>query len=143
MQDLEIAKKRLSEEKLTLVIVKNAEVVFETGLHGISGFLDAIEKLENELVDASVADRVAGKAVALLCIHARTKALYAETLSRKAKEFLEENLIHHEYDKLVENILRLDKTGICPFEKAAMEISNPRDAYVRLKTLQTSSRHGD
>jgi len=139
MQDLDIAKRRFSEEKFTLVIVKNTKVIFETRLHGISGFLRAIEKLENRLTDASVADKVAGKAVALLCAHAKIKALYAETLSRNAKEFLEENLIHHEYDKLVENILGLDKAEICPFEKAAMEISDPEDAYARFKTLPTSS----
>lgn len=138
MLDLEIAKKRLSEDGLTLSIVKNGEVVFETGSHGVSGFLEAVEKFGDELEGASVADRIVGKAVALLCVYARVRAIYALVLSRNAKEALEENMVHHEWKHLVENILDANKNELCPFEKLAMEISSSRDAYERLKALQTS-----
>lgn len=136
MQDLERAKKRLSEKGLTLSIVKNAETIFESVSHGVSGFLEAVEKFEDELGGASVADRVAGKAIALLCVYARIKAVYAITLSERAKAVLEKSAIHHEWDYLVESILDIDKVGICPFEKLATGISDPAEAYERLKALQ-------
>jgi hypothetical protein len=143
MSDLEKAKKRLLKKNLTLSIVKNGETVFETGSHGISGFLEAVEKFGNELEDASVADRVAGKAIALLCIYSSVRAVYALTLSMKAKELLEENAVHLEWKNLVDNILSPDGSRTCPFEQLAMEISNPHEAYSRLKALQEScSRRG-
>jgi hypothetical protein len=73
MTDLEIAKTELYDENLTLAIVKNGAVLYSTKSHRISGFLDAIEKRGENLQGASLADRVAGKAVALLCAQAKIK----------------------------------------------------------------------
>jgi hypothetical protein len=142
-QDLTIAKKRLSEEEsLTLTMAKNGEIIFETYSHGISGFLEAVEKLGDMLNGASVADKVVGKAIALLCVYAKVKVVYAATLSKGAKAFFEKHGVYHEWDELVENILDYKKAGICPFEKLATEISNPNEAYKRLKALQNSLKHG-
>ena len=138
MSDLDIAKSRLYEEDLTLAIVKNGEVLFETRSHRISGFLGAIEKLGDALEGAAVADRVAGKAIALLCVYAKISDVYAEVLSKKAKAVFEENGIRHEWKELVANILNLNKSRVCPFEKAAAEISDPKDAYKAFKALQES-----
>ncbi len=136
MSDLDIAKSKLYEKELTLTIVKNGEVIFETDSHRISGFLGAIEKFGAELEGASVADRVAGKAIALLCVYAKISAVYAEILSRKAKTIFEENQVSHEWKKLVANVLDLNKSGVCPFEKAASGISDPKDSYRAFKALQ-------
>jgi hypothetical protein len=142
MKDLEIAKKRLNEKRLTLSIVKNGEVIFETVSSGISGFFEAIEKFGNGLEGASVADRVTGKAIALLCVYAKIKAVYAMVLSKGAKTVFEKYAIHCEWKELVENILDVKKAGICPFEKLAEEISNPKDAYKRLKLCKKSMKTG-
>jgi len=142
MQDLEIAKKRLSEKSLTLSIVKNGKVVFEDASNGISGFLQAIEKFGDELEGTSVADKVTGKAIALLCVYAKVKEIYAIILSKGAKSVLEKYVVRHEWKNLVEKILNADRTEICPFEKLAKEISNPNNAYRRLKALQKSLKHG-
>jgi hypothetical protein len=138
MRDLEIAKKRLHEKKVTLSIVKSGEVLFETSSSRISGFLEAIEQLGENLEGASLADRVAGKAVALLCAYAKIKEIYADVLSEKAKEVFEENSIGYEWKELVENVLDLNKNGVCPFEKAANGIANPKESYKIFKALQKS-----
>ena len=142
MQDLEVAKKRLNEKSLTLSIVKNGEIIFETVSNGISGFLEAIEKFGDGLEGTSVADRVTGKAIALLCVYAKVKAVYALILSKGAKSLFEKHAIHHEWNELVENILDVNKTRICPFEKLAKEISDPKNAYRKLKILQNSLKRG-
>jgi len=143
MQDLETAKKALLKKGLTLAIAKNGDTIFETASNGISGFLEAIEKHGDRLEGATVADRVAGKAVALLCVCAKIKAVYATVLSKKAKDVFEKYAVYYEWDNLVENILDVNKAGTCPFEKLAEEISNPRDAYRRLKALQNSLKTSD
>jgi hypothetical protein len=138
MSDLDTAKSRLHKEDLTLVIVKNSQVLFETGSHRISGFLGAIEQLDAGLEGASVADRVAGKAIALLCVYAGIRHVYAEVLSRKAKAVFEEHGIPSEFEELVDNILDLNRSGVCPFEKAASGISDPEAAYAAFKALLQS-----
>ena len=135
MQDLEIAKNQLYEKQLTLAIVKNGQVLFQTNSHRISGFIGAIDKLGTQLNGASVADRVAGKALALLCVYAGIREVYAEVLSRKAKAVFEENKVAVEWKQLVDNVLDLNKTDTCPFEKAAAGISDPKDSYVAFKAL--------
>ena len=138
MNDLEIAKTQLQRKELTLVIVKNGEVLFETHSHRISGFLGAIEKFGTLLEDAAVADTVAGKAVALLCVYAKISNVYAEVLSEKARAVFEENGIGHEWKELVDNILNFNKSQVCPLEKAAAGIFDPRDAYKAFKALPES-----
>jgi hypothetical protein len=138
MNNLEIAKHMLHKKELTLAIVKNGEVLFETRSHRISGFLGAIEQLGDDLEGTSLADRVVGKAIALLCVYTKTKEVYAEVLSKKAKTLFEQNGVHHEWKELVNNVLDLNKSGVCPFEKAAESISDPKDAYRTFKALQES-----
>ena len=136
MQDLETAKILLNQKKLTLIIVKNGQTLFETKSQRISGFLNAIEQLGKQLENASLADKVAGKAVALLCVCAGISAVYAETMSKKAKDVLRQNGIYHEWLELVENILDEKRQETCPYEKEAASISNPQEAYGRFKILQ-------
>jgi hypothetical protein len=138
MNDIEKAEHVLYGKELTLAIVKNGGVLFETRSHRISGFLGAIEQLGEELEGASLADRVAGKAIALLCVYAKIRGVYAEVLSRKAKIVFEQNGVHHEWKEQVGNVLDLNKKGVCPFEKAAESIGDPKDAYRTFKALQES-----
>jgi hypothetical protein len=135
MQDLETAKKQLHNKQLTLAIVKNGQVLFQTDSHRISGFIGAIEKFGTQLNGASVADRVAGKALALLCVYAGIVEVYAEVLSRKAKAVFEENKVAVEWKEIVDNVLDLNKIGVCPFEKVAADISDPKASYVAFKAL--------
>ena len=135
MTDLEIAKTELYEENLTLAIIKNGSLLYSTKSHRISGFMEAIEKCKENLIGASLADRVVGKAVALLCVYAKVKEVYAAVLSRKAHEILKKNNISCHWNQLVDNVLDPNKTGICPFEKAAAEISEPQKAYKTFKGM--------
>jgi hypothetical protein len=140
MRDLDIAKSRLFKEDATLVIAGKGKVLFKTDSHRISGFLGAIEQLGAQLEGAAVADRVAGKAMALLCSYAGISEVYAKVLSRKAKAVFEEKEIPCEWNALVDNILDLNRSNVCPFEKAAAEISDPAMAYSTFKAMQSSSK---
>ncbi len=135
MQDLQLAKKQLYKGDLTLAIVKNGELLFQTDAHRISGFLRAIDQFGDELKGASVADRVAGKALALLCVYAGITQVYAEVLSKKAQTVFEEGNITVDWKELVDNVLDQTKTRVCPFEKIAADILDPKDAYGAFKAL--------
>ncbi len=136
MTDLDIAKNELYEQNLTLAIVKNSQILYETKTHQITGFLNAIQKCQNQLEGASVADRVVGKAIALLCAYAKTKEVYAAVLGRQAQRILKTHKITCQWNQLVDNILDSTGQSMCPFEKAATNITDPEKAYTTFKDLQ-------
>ena len=132
-QDLEFAKLKLIENGLSLVIVKKGTVIFETKKQGISGFLQAIETLNQDLVGASVADKIVGVAAALLCVYSGVSSVFALTISEGGIRVLEDNKIVCLFEKKVSNILNRSKTDVCPFEKLAMDSRSPEEAYLKLK----------
>jgi len=133
MKDLETAKKALTERQLTLCVVKEGFIIFESKTHGVSGFMEAVEEFKSRLDGASVADRVVGKAIALLCVYVNARAIYAATISNAAKALLDGSSVYLEWDSLVENILSADRSKTCPFEQLVDRITDPADAYRKLK----------
>jgi len=141
--DIRLAKRELHENNLNLIIVKRERIVFETGAHGIGGFLLAIEKLGKKMVGSAVADRIVGRAAALLCAYGEVASVFAAygevasvfavTISEDGMQILRENAIPCEYENVVSNILSYDRTDICPFEKLAADLRNPKEAYAKLK----------
>jgi hypothetical protein len=134
-QDLELAKLKLIKENLSLVIVKNGKVIFETKKQGISGFLEAIEKLDKNLVASSAADKLVGVAAAMLCVYAGVGSVFVLTISDGGTRVLEDNNIAYLFEKKVSHILNRSKNDVCPFEKLAMSSGSPDEAYVKLKSL--------
>ena len=135
MHDLEVAKNRLTHENYSLVIAKSEKIVFATRQSGVSGFLQAIDKFsKDDLASSFVADRVVGRAAAMLCVYCCVKAVYAVVLSETGKEVLEKNSIPFQFESLVPNILNRQKTATCPFEQIVSSISKAEEAYKKLKS---------
>ncbi|MCS7125063.1 MAG: DUF1893 domain-containing protein [Candidatus Bathyarchaeota archaeon] len=142
-EDLEIAKNELRRKNLTLVIVKDSKVLFESKAHGVSAFLEALEKLRVQMEKASIADKVVGKAIALLSVYAGIKAVYAAILSLEARGVFEKHGVYLEWAKIVDKILDASGTDVCPFEKAAVKIENPKEAYGKFKALIKTFQNGN
>ena len=139
-RDLEVAKSRLKDRDLTLVIVKEGKVIFETRSQGVGGFLQAIEKLGKGLIASSVADKIVGAAAAMLCVYSEVSSVFAATISEEGIRVLEDNDIICEFENEVPNILNHDKTDICPFEKLVIGSRDPKEAYTKLKSFAESDR---
>ncbi|MEM2463875.1 MAG: DUF1893 domain-containing protein, partial [Candidatus Bathyarchaeia archaeon] len=72
--------------------------------------------------------------------YAGIQAVYALTLSLKAKQILEKNAIYLEWETIVDRILNASGKDACPFEKAVMETDNPKEAYEKLKAFQNQKK---
>lgn len=138
--DLNIARERLIQKNLALVVVKKDEVVFETSSHGIGGLLKTIEELGKEMKGSSVGDKVVGKAAALLCIHAGVLGVFAIIASEKAVQELRKNNVLCRFKNRVPHILNSQRSRICPFEKLVVSTSNPKKAYEQLKSFATERK---
>jgi len=81
------------------------------------------------LRDAEVADKVIGKAAALLFAYGCVKSVWAARMSEAARDFLRAAGIAYEYGELVPVILNRDGTGLCPMEQKGMDIDDPARAF--------------
>lgn len=133
MDDIELAKQKLKEDKVSLVIVKDLHLLFETKAEGIHGLIRAIEELKNNLTGASVADIIVGKAAAFLCAYANITSVYAITMSEKGLEVLRKHGLSHNFETLVPTILSRDKSCKCPLEKLVEDVTETEEAYGRIK----------
>ncbi|RLI47180.1 hypothetical protein DRO69_01235 [Candidatus Bathyarchaeota archaeon] len=135
MKDLKLAEQRLKEKNFNLLIVKDGETIFATKSQGIRGLLQAIEKIGKQLRGSSVADRIVGRAAALLCAYFKASSVFAVTLSEEGEKMLKENEISYRFENRVPNILNYKRTDICPFEKHVMKLTKPEEAYEKLKSF--------
>lgn len=133
LTDIEIAKKILFEEDLKICIVKNKEVIYKSIKRGIYPMYDAVINQFNELEGASVADRVVGRAAALLNVYAKVATVYSEVISENALALLKENEIEVSYDTSVSGIQNREKNDACPIEKISSKVKDYEYTALLLK----------
>ena len=95
--------------------------------------LDLYNNDKSILKNAIVADKVIGKAAALILKEANIKELYAELISENAIELLDKTNIKYRYNKKVREIRNRDNTDICPMEELALESNNADELIEKIK----------
>jgi len=135
MEDIDLARSLLEEDKWNLVITKKGRVLFSSREHGIAPFFQAVQSIGNGLHNAAVADRIVGLAVAMLCLHARVGSVYAGIVSQGAFDMLKKKRIAIDSKDTVPHICNYDGTGLCPFEKLAESCQKPSQLLAALQSL--------
>ena len=134
--DLDLAKRTLREEDLSLAVAKNGGVLFRSKSHGVSDLLAMISDIGRLAEGSSLADSIIGRAAALLCVYSKIIAVYGANMSEGALSVLKANDIKCEYGNLVPKILNRKKNDICPFDKAVLGTNDPNIALDRLRSLR-------
>jgi len=127
MTDLQKAKELLYKGKYTCVICKD-DKVYTSDLRGVKPLV-IWYSTSVSFDEFSAADKVVGKATAFLYLLLGVKFVYASVISRSALTLLKENDIVVEYETLVDYIVNRNRDGVCPFEKAVLEIREKTEAY--------------
>jgi hypothetical protein len=135
MRDLETAAARLKKGGCSLVVVKNNTIICCREGGGIKPLLHTIDELGDDMKQSCVADKVIGKAAAALCISGGVAGIYTPVMSRAAVTMLEANGIVYSADRLVQGILNIHKTDLCPLEKLTAESDNYRDILAIVKNF--------
>ena len=88
------------------------------------------------IAGAFIADKVVGKAAAMILAYAGAVEVYAGIVSEPALEVLKNKRIVCVYGKLVHNIENKTRTDICPMEKTVLGVDDVEEAYelLRIKT---------
>ncbi|MBE6336324.1 MAG: DUF1893 domain-containing protein [Lentimicrobiaceae bacterium] len=126
--------KTLLSENFT-IMVKKGDKVFSSVERGVKPLIHLIDNDLYFFNNSSVADKVIGKAAALLMVYGRIKEVHTIIISEPAIEvFNSYNIIFH-YDKKVTNIINRNGDDICPMEKLCLNIDDPEIAYYAIKEL--------
>lgn len=131
MKDLIKAKEILRSEGCTCAMCREDDVYTTTG-RGVKPLVAWLES-EESFKDFCAADKVVGKATAFLYVLLGVKAVYACVISKSALQVLTEHHVAAEYDELVENIINRQGDGICPFEAAVLDVTQPSAAYETIR----------
>ncbi len=127
MSDIEKAKELFSTGEYTCVLVKDDKILTST-LGGIAPMLGFIKDGVN-LSGFSAADKIVGKAAALLFVLAGVTEVFSSVLSKKAEEILTRHAVEYSCETVTESIINRAGTGPCPMENAVAEVDDPREAY--------------
>lgn len=139
MRDVELAKRLLEEEELSLVITKQGHIIYSSKEKGVRPLFQAILSLTDSLGNAAVADRVVGSPVAMLCLYAGISSVYALLASERALTMLRKQGVNITATDVVPSILNSDRTDLCPFEKLAQSCTQPSELVSALERLFESS----
>ncbi len=136
MNDLEKAKSLLQSGGYTCVLCKDDTI--HTSSH--RGVRPLLELLETDVAGFYAADKVVGRATALLYRLLKVKAVHAQVISRGALQVFNGSGIAVSWDSQVEYIKNRTGDGRCPMEQATQGIDDPQEALLaiqkKLKELQ-------
>jgi hypothetical protein len=135
MEDIELARSLLVEEKWNLVIVKGGQVLFSSKERGVMPFFQAVQIMEESLHNAAMADRIVGSAIAMLCLKTRITSVYAGIASQGALDILKGKGVPISSKSTVPYISNYDGTDLCPFEKLARSCQGPSQLFAALQSL--------
>ena len=122
-QDLQKAKQLLAEGTYTCVLCL-AERVYTSTRRGVAPLMGWLEE-GTDLRGFSAADKVVGKATAMLYCLLGVRSVYARVMSRAAVAVFEQQGIPYFYDTAVDAIQNRAGNGLCPMETATRNISDP------------------
>lgn len=130
MKDVLKAKELLTDDK-TLVFVKGDSVI-DSKLSGVKPLIGFINDGVN-LNGYSLADKIVGKAQAMLSVKAGIVEVYAKVMSKAGAKILDKYNIPYSYETLVDEIINRKGDDICPMEKTVKDIDDLDEAYKALK----------
>ena len=134
----EKAKALLHKENYSIVIM-NGDTYTSTK-KGIAPLMDILADNPSFLKNATVADKVIGRAAALLMIYGGVKEVYSDVISTHALDIFKSNDILVEYGECVPYIINRTKDGMCPMESAVLDVTEPQEAYEVLKNKLNEMR---
>ena len=130
LSDGEKAKAILAGGGYTCVLCRGTDIRTTT-LRGVRPLVQWLEQGGFDRFQA--ADKVVGKATAYLYRLLGVSSVYAQVMSESARQVLQEARIPNSCEALVPNIINRRGDGICPFEAAVLEITDPQEAKAAIR----------
>lgn len=122
-------------------VLKKGDSVLSSEKTGIAPILQWIGD-GMDLNGYEAADKIVGKAAAMLFVKAGVKEVYGEVMSEPARLFLKSRGIPYSYSTLTDRIINRAGNDMCPMEKTVLHIDDVEEAYAALKETLKRLRAG-
>lgn len=119
----------LKEKKYT-ILASNDYYSFDNGIEPV---ISKLNENINFFKDLAVADKIIGKASAMLLVLSGVKQVYCLVLSKAGKDVLDKYNIEYYYETLTDYIVNRLGNGICPMEETVKDIDDLQKAYTALR----------
>jgi hypothetical protein len=117
--------------KYSLALIQDDKIIFSSYRHGLRPLMDCLENYSQVKEKLTLHDKVIGLAAAKLIVYSEIIAeVHTPLCSKPAKKFLEENGIKLYAKEIVANILKKDRSSVCPGEIIALNTAEP-DAFCK------------
>lgn len=110
-------------------VVANFDRIYTFTGAGVSDLYDMVKNKPCFLKEATVADKVVGKAAAALMILGSVNKVYAGIISLSALVLLRHAGIETDFGQVVPCILNRDKTDWCPLEKMCYQKESAEEIF--------------
>jgi hypothetical protein len=133
--DILIAKEQLEQLHIVIAIVKDGEILFTSTKKGIQPFFDVLTDHPRDIfAGCSIADRVVGKAALMLADYLGAKQVFSPLASEHAQTYAKasKGRIELKAERIVDHIINRTHDGMCPMEKAVLDIDDPEEAFEAL-----------
>lgn len=104
------------DKKWSFVLVKNSRIIYKSRQGGLKPLIFSLKRYKKELRQATVFDKIVGRAAALLLVYGKVKEILTSTISQEGLRILQKNKVKVLYNNKVKNILNKDGNGLCPME---------------------------
>jgi len=104
------------------------KIIFTSTERGIKPLIDSVHLMRG----AYLADKMLGKAAALICVHGGVLAVYANKMTLAAAEVFAEYGIIFEADEFIERVMNRDMTDLCPMERLGEQLHCPKQALCKV-----------
>lgn len=140
--DLQKAKTILKNNHYTCVIVRDDLIVFTSKKRGIVPLIE-FKTYSDSCGKFSLADKIIGKAAALLCVYLGIDFVYSDVISTPAINILKQHNIDVFYDIEVAVIKNRNGDGLCPMEKLSKGVDKPEIMYNKIIQWLESIKSGN
>lgn len=127
------AKALLKEIHTYTCVFVCGEEVRTSELSGVRPLMGLVNS-DEDLKGWSAADRVVGRAAALLYVYLGVAEVFAQVLSKSAEEVFLAHKILYSCDILTEGIINRTGDGLCPMEQATKGIFDPEEGMNAIRT---------
>lgn len=125
------ARKKLRGGNYTCVFC-SGETALTSEERGVKPLLAMIDEGKS-LKGFSAADKIVGRAAAFLYILLGADEIFAEVMSKGAKELFDKNGMISSCEVLSDSIRNREDTGICPMDSAVADIDEPKKALEAIR----------
>lgn len=140
MDGIELAKSELIKGNYTCVIVSGEQIVMTSVERGVKPLIVFYEQYTERRgytgAGLVLADKVIGRASALLAALCGMESIYAGVISAEAKKALDDLGIPVTFGRIVPYIKNRAGDGRCPMEELSLGVNDPYEVYLKIKKLE-------